>query len=143
MSAASDRAARRLVEADAAINSDASYTDGWAGIAYESAALGSRRQLVACRSSTEAELLALLLAMDAADKARLASVVFRTDCKATAHPHWRASSTRLRPLKERVTRHLASHPAWRLKKVHRSANSIANGLARQALKARPDLANRG
>lgn len=145
MSAASDRPAHRLVGADTAIyvNSDASYKDGWAGIAYESTALGNERRLVACRSSTEAELLALLFAMDVADQARLASVVFRTDCKATAHPHWRASNTRLRPLKERVARHLASHPDWRLRKVHRSANLTANGLARKALKARPETESRG
>lgn len=144
MSAASDRPAHKLVGADAAIyvNSDASYQDGWAGIAYASAALGNGRQLAACRSSTEAELLALLLAMDAAERARLTSVVFRTDCKATAHPHSRASDGRLRPLKERVARHLASHPDWQLRKVHRSANAIANGLAREALRARPEVANR-
>jgi ribonuclease HI len=145
MSAASDRPEHRLVGADTTVdvNSDASYQDGYAGIAYESDALGNRRQLATCRSSTEAELLALLLAMDAAEQARLASVVFRTDCKATAHPDWRAGDGRLRSLKARVAHHLANHPDWRLQKVHRSANLIANGLARTALKARPEIENRG
>jgi ribonuclease HI len=141
MSAASDRASPRLVRADAAIyvNSDASYKDGCAGIAYESAELGNRCQLATCRNSTEAELLALLLAMDAAEKAQLTSVVFRTDCKATAHPHWRAGPGRLRQLKQRVARHLAIHADWRLEKVHRSANVVADGLARNALRTRPKL----
>jgi ribonuclease HI len=116
------------------VNSDASYRDGWAGIAYNSDFLGSDSQLVPCRTSTEAELSALLLAMAAAHRAGVTSVVFRTDCKSTAHPH-RGNSKRLRPLRERVTGYLAEHPEWHLQEVHRSSNVIANRMARRVLKS--------
>jgi len=116
------------------VNSDASYRDGWAGIAYDGDFLGSDSRLVPCRTSTEAELSALLLAMAAAQRAGVASVVFRTDCKSTAHPH-RGDNKELRPLRERVTRYLAEHPEWRLQEVHRSSNIIANRMARRMLKS--------
>jgi len=117
------------------VNSDASYRAGWAGIAYESAALGCASRLVPCASSTEGELLALLLAMDAATRARLTGVTFRTDCKASAQPH-RGESEALRPLRDRVAGCLAEHHVhgWQLRKVSRSRNALANGLARRALR---------
>ena len=116
------------------VNSDASYRDGWAGIAYDSDFLGSDSRLVPCRTSTEAELSALLLAMAAAQRAGVASVVFRTDCKSTAHPH-RGDNKELRPLREHVTGYLAEHPEWHLQEVHRSSNIIANQMARRVLKS--------
>jgi len=116
------------------VNSDASYRDGWAGIAYNSDLLGSDSRLVPCRTSTEAELTAVLLAMAAAQRAGVASVVFRTDCKSTAHPH-RGNNRALRPLRERVAGYLAAHPEWQLQEVHRSSNVIANGMARRMLRS--------
>ena len=40
-----------------------------------------------CKNNVEAELRALLLAMSAAEQAKLADVIFRTDCESTARPH--------------------------------------------------------
>ncbi|MGA9315839.1 MAG: ribonuclease H family protein [Solirubrobacteraceae bacterium] len=115
-------------------NTDASYRDGWAGIAYDTNGLGRHRQLVPCASSSEAELLAVLLAMEVADTARLRSVVFRTDCEGTARPD-RGRSRPLQPLRERVSRLLGERPGWKLELVPRRENVLANGFARGALKA--------
>jgi len=119
-------------------NTDASYRDGWAGIAYDTNGMGSHRQLVPCCSSSEAELFALLLAMEVAEHARLARVVFRTDCEATSLPH-RGDSPRLRSPRTRVAEYLHRNPGWRLELVPRRENTLANSLARNALKALSDV----
>ena len=53
------------------VNCDASYRNGWAGIAYQSDQLESQSRLVECKNNGEAELRALLLAMSAAEQAHL------------------------------------------------------------------------
>jgi len=87
--------------------------------------LGYASQLVRCASSSEAELLALLLAVNATERTNgNASVVFRTDCRSTANPH-RGDSKHLRGLRADVTDYLARHPDWRLQEVSRSSNLAA------------------
>jgi hypothetical protein len=121
------------------VSTDASYRDGWAGIAYESAHLGSHSELVKCKSSSEAELRGLLLGMRAAEQARLTNVVFRTDCESTAQPH-RGDSAHLRPLRGQAAAYLARHsPGWCLKQISRRENILANGLARNTRRARDDV----
>src|ERR1700726_1547234 len=64
------RRARRLAK-PAYVNSDASWRAGVAGLAYVSGSLGNRTALVACSGSSAAEYLALLMAMEDADRAQL------------------------------------------------------------------------
>jgi hypothetical protein len=120
------------------VNSDASYRDGWAGIAYQSDSLESHSRLVECQTSSEAELRALLLAMSAAERAGLADVVFRTDCESAAQPD-RGKNEYLRPLRDRVASYLAAHPGWCVKKITRTENVLANTLARQARRSADDV----
>ena len=117
------------------VNADASYREGEAAIAYESAVLGRESRLVRCKSNTEAELRALLFAMEAAEQVRLTHVVFRTDCTSAAHPHL-GGNRALLPLRERVLNYVAQHaPDWQLEQVPRESNRLANQLARQTRKS--------
>ena len=120
------------------VNCDASYRGGWAGLAYVGEDLESRSQVVECKSSTEAELRAVLLAMTAAEKARLPHVIFRTDCESAARPH-RGASEPLRPLRDQAAGYLARHPGWALALVARAENGPANALARQARRSRDEV----
>jgi Reverse transcriptase-like len=61
---------------------------------------------VECKNNGEAELRALLLAMSAAEQAKLRDVIFRTDCESAARPH-RGESEHLRPLREAACRYMA------------------------------------
>lgn len=115
------------------VSSDASYRDGLAGIAYHGDQLGSDARVVECRNSSEAELRALLLGMAAAERAGLAEVTFKTDDVSAAQPDL-GESEQLRPLREQVTGYLARHSTdWRIERVRRGENGIANRLAREVL----------
>lgn len=121
------------------IDCDASYHNGWAGIAYHSNRLDSHSQLVECKNNGEAELRALLLAMSAAEQADLRDVIFRTDCESTARP-WRGESEHLRPWRAEACLHLAAHqPGWSIVQISRTENLLAHALARQARRSREDV----
>ncbi|MFZ1155285.1 MAG: reverse transcriptase-like protein [Solirubrobacteraceae bacterium] len=121
------------------VNCDASYRNGWAGIAYQSDQLESQSRLVECKNNGEAELRALLLAMSAAEQAHLPHVIFRTDCESAARPH-RGESEHLRPLREAACRHLARHqPGWSIAQISRTENVLAHALARKARRTRDDV----
>jgi hypothetical protein len=120
------------------VNCDASYRGGWAGLAYVGEDLESRTQVVECKSSTAAELLAVLLAMKAAEKAHLPHVVFRTDCESAARPH-RGASEPLRPLRDQAAGYLTRHPGWAITQISRAENGPANALARQARRSREEV----
>jgi ribonuclease HI len=121
------------------INCDASYHNGWAGIAYHSDHLDSHSRLVECKNNGEAELRALLLAMSAAEQANLRDVIFRTDCESTARP-WRGESEHLRSWRAEACLHLAARqPGWSIVQVSRAENVLAHALARQARRSREDV----
>lgn len=61
------------------VNSDASYELGVAALAYDSEMLGREIVIVKAKCSTEAEFLALRMAMRAASAAHLDQVTFRVD----------------------------------------------------------------
>ena len=120
-------------------NTDASYRDGWAGIAYDTNGLGRHRQLVPCHSSSEAEIFAVLLAMEVADQAHLTSVLFRTDFEAArpTHPGRQpapSAPTRTCPQLPQATPRMGSSSRY-----PRRENVLANRLARDALKALSDV----
>jgi hypothetical protein len=121
------------------VNCDASYRDGWAGIAYVGEDLESGSQLVECETSTEGELRAVLLAMTAAEKAHLLHVTFRTDCESAARPH-RGKSEPLRLLRDQTAGYLSQHPGWAIAQVSRVENKLANALARQACRSHYEVA---
>jgi ribonuclease HI len=121
------------------LNCDASYRGGWAGIAYHSDHLESQSRLVKCKHNSEGELRALLLAMTAAEHAKLSDVIFRTDCESTARPH-RGESEQLRPLRAEACRYLARHqPGWSIAQISRTENVLAHALARQARRSHDDV----
>jgi ribonuclease HI len=121
------------------VNTDASYRNGWAGIAYQSDRLESQSRLVECANNGEAELRALLLAMDAAEKAKLRDVIFRTDCESAARPHL-GNSEQLRPLRAEACLYLARHqPGWAIAQISRTENVLAHALARRARRTRDDV----
>lgn len=76
---------QRRLEKPAYVNTDASWRDGTAGLAYESGALGNRTALVACANSTEAEYLAMLMAMLDAERCLSGPIAFRSDCTAVVN----------------------------------------------------------
>jgi ribonuclease HI len=124
------RRARRLAK-PAYVNSDASWQGGVAGLAYVSGSLGNRTALVACSGSSEAEYLALLMAMEDADRAQLPGLIdFRVDSAAVAHLA-RGTSADLTELRTRVKRLLAEHREWRLAFFERKRNWVADGMARR------------
>jgi ribonuclease HI len=121
------------------VNCDASYHNGWAGLAYQSDRLESQSRLVQCKNNSEAELRALLLAMSAAEEANLREVIFRTDCESAARPH-RGDSEHLRPWRAEACLYLAAHrPGWSIAQVSRAENLLAHALARKARRSRDDV----
>jgi hypothetical protein len=127
------RRARRLAK-PAYVNSDASWRDGVAGLAYVSGSLGNRTALVACSGSSEAEYLALLMAMEDAECCDLPGLIdFRVDSTAVAHLAV-GTSHDLVELRKRVNGLLARHWEWRLAFVERKRNWVADGLARKELR---------
>jgi ribonuclease HI len=94
---------------------------------------------VECNNNGEAELRALLLAMSAAEQAKLRNVIFSTDCESAARPH-RGESEHLRPLREEACRYLARHqPGWSITQISRTENVLAHALARQARRSHDDV----
>lgn len=124
-----NRRARKAAK-PAYINTDASWRDGVAGIAYDSGALGQRIELVRCADNHEAEYLALFMAMTDAENALTGRVAFRTDS---------ATVVNLRPgrdeqytgLHKLISRLLARHPEWTLVLVEGYRNRAADSLSRR------------
>jgi ribonuclease HI len=121
------------------VNCDASYRGGWAGLAVHSDHLESQSRLMQCKNNSEAELRALLLAMEVAQDAKLRAVVFRTDCESAARPHV-GDSAYLRPFRAEVCLYLAAHqPGWSLAHISRGENVLAHALARDARRSRDEV----
>ncbi len=129
---------RDLAPAPIFVNSDGSWADEIAGLAYESGAIGKGHGTVHCDSNTAGELLALLLAMQAA--AGHAKVTFRVDCSTAAQPHRQRAQRRAAPgelagLRQQLVQRLEGHSGWRVVRIPRSENVVANRLARRARSA--------
>jgi hypothetical protein len=126
------RRARKLAK-PLYINTDASWKGGVAGLAYVSDSLGNRTYLIACAGPTEAEYLALLMAMEDAELAELPGPVdFRLDTTAVVHLAV-GTTDELVKLRHRVKGVLSRHREWRLIHVERRRNWVADRMARRTL----------
>jgi hypothetical protein len=115
------------------VNTDAACRRGVAGLAYSSKALGSRSALVVCENSTLAEYLALMMALEDADKAPLPGPIeFRVDSTALAN-YRVARKSDFKQLRRWIDMMFKCHPTWRLTLLRRGDNMAANDLARSAL----------
>lgn len=127
------RRARKLAK-PIYINTDASWKGGVAGLAYASGSLGNRTFLVACKGPIEGEYLALLMAMEDAERSELPGPIdFRLDSTAVVHLAVGATPE-LVELRHRVMAMLARHREWRLAYVERGRNWTADRMARRTLR---------
>lgn len=121
------------LQAPAYVNTDAAQRRGVASLAYTSEQMGTRVEIIRCEDSTRAEYLALLMAMDDADKAGLPGPIeFRVDSTAL-HNYRNARKAAFKRLGGVLDLALEKHPLWRLVLVRRKDNLDANNLARKAL----------
>jgi hypothetical protein len=130
------RRRRRLLERlakPAYVNTDASSRNGLAGLAYSSHALGTRTELVVCDDIVKAEHMALLMAMEDAERVLVGRIEFRVDSTAVI-TYAAGKSPNLRAVRKRTDIFLARHPEWRLALVPRTSNMRANALARVPFK---------
>jgi hypothetical protein len=126
------RRARKLAK-PIYINTDASWKGGIAGLAYVSGSLGNRTFLVACQGPIEGEYLALLMAMEDAERSELPGPIdFRLDSTAVVHLAV-GTTPELVELRHRVMAMLARHREWRLAYVERGRNWVADRMARRIL----------
>jgi hypothetical protein len=130
------RRRRRLLERlakPAYVNIDASCRNGLAGLAYSSHALGTRTELVVCDDIVKAEHMALLMAMEDAERVLGGRIEFRVDSTAVI-TYAAGKSPDLRAVRKRTDAFLARHSDWRLTLVPRTSNMRANALARVPFK---------
>lgn len=129
------RRARKLAK-PIYINTDASWKDGIAGLAYVSGSLGNRTYMVACNGPIESEYMALLMAMEDAERSELPGPIdFRLDSTAVVHLAV-GTTPELVKLRHRVKAILARHREWRLAYVERGRNLTADRMARATLRKR-------
>jgi ribonuclease HI len=126
-----NRRARKAAK-PAYVNTDASWRGGVAGLAYEGA-LGKRVELVRCNDNHEAEYLALLMAMEDAERVLSGRVAFRLDSQTVVNLQL-GTYRQFEDLCGRVKLLLARHPEWTLVLVEGQRNRIADLLSRRALK---------
>jgi reverse transcriptase-like protein len=136
----SKRRAERLAR-PAYVNTDASWQGGLAGLAYDSWALGQRVEFVRCVDSAVADHMALLMAMEDADRALPGSIVFRVDSTAVVlmslgkKPHLEGVRARIETLLER-------HRDWSLVLIEGYRNRVAHSLSRRPFLTVDQLARR-
>jgi ribonuclease HI len=116
------------------VNSDASYELGVAALAYDSETLGREVVIVNAKCSTEAEFLALRMAMRAAAAAHLHQVTFRVDSTTLVRPA-KVTKHRLLRLCQEIIDFTTNNEEWTVVHVPRRRNVQANVLARRALRA--------
>jgi hypothetical protein len=128
-----NRRARRLAK-PAYVSTDAAFRDKRAGVAYASAALGSRVAVLPAIDSTEAEFWAMVMAMYDADRCLSCwpAIVFRTDCASVAQ-FVVVKQESLKPMRAQIVDMVRIHRQWSVELVKRSWNKRANQLAREAL----------
>jgi hypothetical protein len=91
------------------INTDASCREGLAGLAYASHALGTRTELVLCDDITKAEHMALLMAMEDAERVLAGRIEFRVDSTAVV-TYATGKSPALEAVRRRIDILMARHP---------------------------------
>jgi ribonuclease HI len=114
------------------VNTDASCQDGIAGLAYVGV-LGARVEQVSCRDNHEAEYLALLMAMEDADRCLTGRLVFRTDSQTVVNLQT-GTSGQFKGLCTRVKLLLSRHPDWTLALIEGQRNKTAHELSRKLFK---------
>lgn len=114
------------------VNIDASWKHGLAGLAYVGV-LGTRIEMVSCRDNHEAEYLALLMALEDADRCLAGRLAFRTDSQTVVNLQ-SGTSGQFKELCRRVKLLLASHPDWTLVLIEGQRNKTADQLSRKPLK---------
>lgn len=130
-----NRRARKAAK-PAYVNTDASWRNGLAGLAYVGA-LGTRVELVVCGDDHEGEYLALLMAMGDAELCLAGRVAFRTDSQTVVNLQ-SGTSGQYEGLRNRVTLLLARHPQWTLVLVEGKRNRNADALSRRAFRRGED-----
>jgi ribonuclease HI len=123
-----NRRARKAAK-PAYVNTDASWQDGLAGLAYVGA-LGMRIELVACADNHEGEYLALLMAMEDAERCLAGRIAFRMDSQTVVNLQ-SGTSGQFEHLRNRVKLLLARHPEWTLALVESMRNRAADELSRR------------
>jgi ribonuclease HI len=114
------------------INTDASCQGGVAGLAYVGV-LGTRVEQVSCRDNHEAEYLALLMAMEDANRCLAGRLAFRTDSQTVANLQT-GTSGQFKGLCTRIKLLLARHPDWTVMLVEGQRNKTADELSRRPFK---------
>lgn len=113
------------------VNTDASFRDGRAGVAYESGTIGRRVELIDCVNVTAGEYLALLMAMGDADVVALrAPMIFRVDCQTVAKLKVGRTPELVEP-RDRIRALLARNPQWSICQIRRERNRLADELAKR------------
>jgi ribonuclease HI len=135
-----NRRARKAAK-PAYVNTDASWRDGRAGLAYEGA-LGVRTEVVVCGDNHEAEYLALLMAMGDAERCLAGRIAFRTDSQTVAGLQ-KGSAGQYEPLRGRVKLLLSRHPEWTLLLVERVRNKAADDLSHRAFRTEREVLGEG
>jgi hypothetical protein len=122
-----NRRARKAAK-PAYINTDASWRDGLAGLAYVGA-LGTRTEVVMCADNHAGEYLALLMAMQDAEHCLGGKIASQTVVNLQA-----GSKGQFEHLRAMVKLLLARHPDWTLVLVEGKRNKIADNLSRPAFR---------
>lgn len=126
-----NRRARKAAK-PAYVNTDACWRDGFAGLAYVGA-LGTRTEVVVCADNHAGEYLALLMAMEDAERCLGGKIAFRMDSQTVVNLQ-AGSNGQFEELRARVKLLLAHHPDWTLVLVEGNRNKIADGLSRRAFR---------
>lgn len=126
-----NRRARKAAK-PAYVNTDASWRNGLAGLAYVGA-LGTRGEVVACADNHAGEYLALLMAMEDAERCLTGKIAFRMDSQTVVNLQ-AGSNGQFEGLRARVKLLLARHPDWTLVLVEGNRNKIADNLSRRAFR---------
>jgi hypothetical protein len=124
-----NRRARKAAK-PAYVNTDASWRNGLAGLAYVGA-LGTRTEVVECADNHVGEYLALLMAMEDAERCLVGKVAFRMDSQTVVNLQ-AGGSGQFEGLRSRVKLLLARHPDWTLVLVEGNRNKIADNMSRRA-----------
>ncbi len=125
-----NRRARKAAKPPAYVNTDASWWGGLAGLAYVGA-LGTRTEVVACADNHVGEYLALLMAMEDAERCLAGKIAFRMDSQTVVNLQ-AGSRGQFEFLRAQVKLLLAHHPDWTLVLVEGNRNKIADNLSRRA-----------
>jgi hypothetical protein len=92
--------------------------------------LGQRIELVTCEDSTKAEHMALLMAMEDAERALTGAIAFRVDSTAVANMVL-GKRRHLKEIQDRIKLLLKRHPDWSLVLIEGHRNKVAHSLSRR------------